>query len=452
MEYLLVMSLSGTLISTVCLLLRYLLKNKISARSFDLLERVAVLYYLVPLPFLKTWYLTLARFLRSKSAIGISRVPLGLRNHIVYVEGDLHANVYAVLQTTVAALWLLGTALLMAKRIAEYMQMVRQAAVYADLTMTHEQKAFLESWKRRYGIRRRVYLYETPAQEHTMTFGFFHPVIVCGREVPGREAELLVRHELVHIKRMDAMWKMALELAVTLHWWNPLTWALRRDFGKVCECSCDEIAMAGEGDEVVKEYLRLMIEEAREKKPKTVSPRWEAGFGDNAQKIKERIENLMMKKRWSRFAATALVAALTLANSMTVFAYKDTFHEEMTQDISKESIDITMQNDTVTFVSEEMGVEGMQEFKEAEVPEYLQKILYDGQFVDEDGNIYPIPKDDSIEPHCSHTFVNGTLFDHTKTSDGGCIMREYKAQRCSKCGYVIRGDLISTITYVTCPH
>lgn len=452
MEYLLVMSLSGTLISAVCLLLRRLLKNKVSAKSFDLLERVAVLYYLIPLPFLKTWYMTWIRFLWSKSAMGISRVPLGLRNHIVYVEGDLHANVYAVLQITVAVIWSLGTVLLMAKRIAEYMQMVRQAAAYADLVMTPEQKAFLESWKRRYGIRRRVYLYETPAREHTMTFGFFRPVIACGREVPGREAELLVRHELVHIKRMDAMWKMAMELAVTLHWWNPLAWALRRDFEQVCECSCDETAMAGESDEVIKEYLRLMIEEAREKTTKTVFPRWEAGFGDNAQKIKERIENLMSKKRWSRFAATALVAALAFANSMTVFAYKDTFHEEMPKEASQEEIDITVQSDAFMFVSDETGIEGMQEFEDTQAPEGLPEFVYDSQFMDEDGNIYPIPEENGIEPHCNHTFESGTGATHTKTSDGGCIVREFRAQRCTKCGYVIQGEEISRHIYATCPH
>ena len=45
----------------------------------------------------------------------------------------------------------------------------------------------------------------------------------------------------------------------------------------------------------VEEYLRLMIEEAREKKDEDVSLRWNAGFGDNAQKIKERMENLMKR-------------------------------------------------------------------------------------------------------------------------------------------------------------
>lgn len=111
-----------------------------------------------------------------------------------------------------------------------------------------------------------------------------------------------------------------------------------------------------------------------------------------------------------------------------------------------------IQNDTFMFVPEEIDEEAVQEFKESEVVKGGQEILYDKQFVDETGNIYPIAEDEMIEPHCDHTFVSGTGYDHTKTSDGGCIMNEFKAQRCSKCGYVKRGEMISTTTFVKCPH
>ncbi len=56
MEYLLVMSLSGSTMTGIYLLLRYLFKGKISARLYYLLAKVAVIYYLIPLPFLKGWY------------------------------------------------------------------------------------------------------------------------------------------------------------------------------------------------------------------------------------------------------------------------------------------------------------------------------------------------------------------------------------------------------------
>lgn len=452
MQYLLVMTLSGSTMTGIYLILRRLFKDRICARLYDLLARVTVLYYLVPLPYLKRCYMAVIRFFLPDVPMEISRVPLSWRNHIVHAEGSMHVNVFAMIQTVAVVVWVSGVCVLLAKQVAEYVRLVRLAAGYADLSMTPEQRAFISGLQKQYGIRRHVYFYEAPAIEYTMTFGFFRPVIVCGRETASREAELLVRHELVHIRRMDAFWKMLMELAGMLHWCNPLVWKLYHDFEQVCECSCDEVVTQEKPEEEVKEYLRLMIEEAREKETEQVSPRWKSGFGDNAQKIKERMENLMKRKKWNRLVAVALVSVLAFANSMTVFAYQDSFEREKTEDATQEQIEMVTESDTFLFVPEETDEGAVQDFKESEIPEYVQGILYDRQFVDEAGNIYPISEDDGIEPHCNHTFVNGTGYDHIPKSDGGCIMLEFEAQRCSKCGYVLQGAEISRIIYVKCPH
>lgn len=452
MEYLLVMSLSGGTMTGIYLILRRLFKDKICARFYDLLARVAILYYLVPLPYLKKCYVAVMRFFCPESTMEISRVPLSWRNHIVHTEGTLHANIFAIVQTTAAIIWVAGICILMVKQVAEYVMLVRLAAGYAEQAMTPEQKALIGRLKKQYGIRRRVFLYEAPEKEYTMTFGFLRPVIVCSRETASREAELLVRHELVHIRRMDTFWKMLMQLAVMIFWWNPLTWILRRDFEQVCECSCDENVMREKTKEEVKEYLRLMIEEAQEKKTKKVSPRWNAGFGDDTQKMKERMENLMRGNKWNRVAAVALVAALTFANSMTVFAYRDPFEREVSEEALQDDIEIRTQSDTFLFVPEGAEGEGIQEFEISETQESVQEFLYDSQFIDAEGNIYPILRDDGIEPHCNHTFVSGIGVDHIPQSGGGCIVREFYAQRCSKCGYVIEGAETNRVTYAKCPH
>ncbi|MDE6601415.1 MAG: M56 family metallopeptidase [Lachnospiraceae bacterium] len=452
MEYLLVMSLSGSTMTGIHLLLRRLLKDKACARLYNLLARVAILYYLIPLPYLKKHYIAVVRVLWPRSMLGISRVPLTWRNHIVHTEGTMHVNIFAGIQTAAVIVWLLGVCALLAGQVVEYVRLARAAAQYADRAMTPEQRKFLDGLKHQYGIRRRVFLYEATAEERTITFGFFRPVIVCSRDVTSREAELLVRHELVHIRRMDVLWKLFMHLAVMLHWCNPMVWILRRDFNQVCECSCDEIVMQGKSKEEVKEYLRLMIEEAREKKTDKVSVRWKSGFGGEAQKIKERMENLMKRKKWNRVAAVALVAALTFANSMTVFAYRDTFHRELTENASSEEIEGMLEDDTFLFVPEGTDGEARRELSQPEVSDILQDFLYENQFTDEEGRIYPIMEDDGIEPHCDHSFVSGVAATHRKLSGGGCLVIEFYAQRCSKCGYVIQGSEISRTTYTTCPH
>lgn len=452
MEYLLVLTISGSTITAVYLLLRCLLKRKICARYFDLLARAAILYYLVPLPYLKKCYLVVLRRLLPESPVLISKISLSRRNHIVYAEDALHVNIYAGVQMAAAILWILAIGILLAVWVIEYVRLARIAARYADMAMTPECRAFLENLKKQYKIRRRVYLYEAMAGENTITFGFFKPVIICSRATASPEAELLVRHELLHIKRMDVLWKMLMDVARMIHCYNPLVWILHSSFEQVCECSCDEIVMQERTDVEVKEYLRLMIEEAREKEEEEVSLRWKSGFGDNTQKMKERMENLMRKKKWNRVAAVALVAALTFANSMTVFAYREPFEREVAEEVSTVNVDEIAESDTFMFVPEETGMNALEELDQSETQEALHNIQYDRQFMNEAGNIYPISEDDKIEPYCDHTFVNGTGADHIKKSDGSCKIIEFKAQRCSKCGYVIQGETTRTLIYEKCPH
>ncbi len=452
MENLLVMSISGATITVVYLLLRCFLKHKICARFFDLLARAAILYYLVPLPYLKKFYLAVLRLLLPDSPVLISKISLSRRNHIVYAEDALHVNVYAGAQTTIAVIWVSVICVLLTGWLITYVRLARIAARYADMVMTPECRAFLENLKREYGIRRRVFLYEAMAGENTITFGFFKPVIICSEATTSPGAELLVRHELVHIKRMDTLWKMIMELARMIHCYNPFVWILHRSFEQVCEHSCDKIATQNATEEEVELYRRLMLEEALGDKIEIVSLRWKSGFGNNAQKIRERMENLMSKKKWNRTAAIALVAALTFANSMTVFAYREPVEREITEETSTEDIGEMTESDTFLFLPKGTDEEIEQEFRQTETLGNIQEIIFDRQFVDEEGNIYSILEDDGIEPHCNHTFVSGTGFDHIPKSDGGCKIIEFEAQRCSKCGYILQGKTISTTTYTTCPH
>lgn len=301
--------------------------------------------------------------------------------------------------------------------------------------------------EKKYGVRRPVILYQGQEENQTITFGICSPVIICNREVRSREAELLVRHEMVHIRRLDVLWKLLARFAAILHWWNPAVWILRRELERVCEYSCDEIAMEGEAGEEIKSYLRLLIEEACAVSGRTSSAGWQSSFVDDVESLKERMANLMKKKNWNRYVAGMLVAAMTFGNSMTAFAYRDTLHQSVPGNTSEEEIVKSLQSDTFCFTPDEAQTNAFDPLQGTEV-------LYEKQFVDTEGNIYPYEDDETVTVYrsCSHDFVSGTASEHTKKSDGGCETRQFRAQRCSKCGYVIKGEEINVITYKVCPH
>lgn len=60
MKYLLIMSFSGSTMVVIYMLFRILLRDQMPARLQYLLVKVAALFYLIPLPFVKDWYVALA--------------------------------------------------------------------------------------------------------------------------------------------------------------------------------------------------------------------------------------------------------------------------------------------------------------------------------------------------------------------------------------------------------
>ncbi|MDE7430129.1 MAG: M56 family metallopeptidase, partial [Lachnospiraceae bacterium] len=300
MEYILVMSLSGSTMTILYLLAKYLLRDKISARMHYLLAKAAVLYYLIPMPFLKSWYKKIIGAVMPRNRAASVKVTLRWTNYVLHSEEKLYLNIYAKIQIALITVWLTVACLLLLQQIWEYLQTIRWFVKHADRNMTESQREVLESLKEEYRIRRNVLLFQGEDGTPTITFGIFRPIILCGRPLESREAKLLLRHEMVHIKRWDILWKVLIQFVKFIHWWNLFMWLLFNDFERVSEWACDETAMEGRSEEEVKEYLRLLIEEARDsekpkesKKPKL---RFRAGFGNNAKKLRERMDNLMSRK------------------------------------------------------------------------------------------------------------------------------------------------------------
>lgn len=448
MEYLLVMALSGTTMTCLFLLLHRMLKEKLCASVYCLLAKAALLYYLIPLPFIKGWYREVVPAAAWESQFTTKRRPLARMNYLVHADGDFHVNFFAAVQAAITLVWLAGVAFLIIRKLVEYLRTVRRFAAYAELGMTERERDFVDRLRKEYGVRRRVSLLQARDGDPSMTFGIFRPVIICAGKADSREAELLARHEMVHIKRLDVLWKMIAQFAIFLHWWNPFVWKLRKELAHVCECACDDGVVRGRTKEETKRYLLLLIDEAGDDEPEEAPVKWNAGFGSSSKYIRERMMNIMNHKKWNRIATGALAAALIMANSITALAYRDPHSLILPESTAQEEIDWTLEDDVFEFVPKAEVAEGVDENT------IMQDIemLYEHEFVDEEGNVYPVPEDDGISPHCNHVYVSGTERVHHPYSDGGCEIREYDSQMCAKCGQVIRGELIAKHTWVVCPH
>ena len=82
-------------------------------------------------------------------------------------------------------------------------------------------------------------------------------------------------------------------------------------------------------------------------------------------------------------------------------------------------------------------------------------IAFSCYIIEETGEVIletPEMKNAAARKTCTHTYKSVTYGRHDKNSKGGCTVKQYQCQRCTKCGNKKNVTLQSSTNYVKCPH
>lgn len=102
--------------------------------------------------------------------------------------------------------------------------------------------------------------------------------------------ELILRHELTHLRHLDFLWSLCRTAAVILYWWNPFIWLAAILSKRDAELACDEAVAAGLSDAQRLVYARAILAQA---------PRKAAALSLAGPPVRERILFLTKKQRTS---------------------------------------------------------------------------------------------------------------------------------------------------------
>lgn len=114
------------------------------------------------------------------------------------------------------------------------------------------------------------------------------------------ETELILRHELTHLRHLDHLWSFCRTAAVIAYWWNPFIWLAAICSKRDAELACDEAVAAGLSDAQRLVYARAILAQ---------TPRKAAALSLAGPPVKERILFLTKKQRTS---ALCVILALLL--------------------------------------------------------------------------------------------------------------------------------------------
>lgn len=123
------------------------------------------------------------------------------------------------------------------------------------------------------------------------------------------EAAYILRHEEIHIRRMDHWLKAVAYFAVCIHWFNPLVWLMFILLTRDMEMACDEAVLSelGEDGELKKAYSASLLNLAAGRRIVTAAP---LAFGEGD--VKSRVQNVLSFRRPKTWAVVAALAVCVL--------------------------------------------------------------------------------------------------------------------------------------------
>ncbi|MBQ2101883.1 MAG: hypothetical protein II477_12570 [Lachnospiraceae bacterium] len=200
----------------------------------------------------------------------------------------LHKNLMGVLQVVGCCIWFIGMLFSMLYGLLGYVKLGCKVS-YAEYYDDYE------------GVK----VFTCSSIAEPFVFGLLRPSIYLPDDLAEANREIVLCHELAHVKRGDYLWKPLGYLILCIYWFHPLCWVSYILFCRDVEMACDEKATHHLDDEERARYCQALLNMSSGKKN---SPIGTVTFGENG--TKSRIDAILNYKKPSFWAIVLGVLAV----------------------------------------------------------------------------------------------------------------------------------------------
>lgn len=245
----------------------------------------------------------------------------------VYGQGASVREIYIGFRVA-AALWLVGAAASLSLQLARHKEFMDRADRLAAEYAAAEKSALRERWSsclRQCKVQRDIPLTVVPGLPSPMVVGLLHPrLLLPAEEMDADRLRLVLLHEASHVKAGDLWAKAFCQLAMAVHWFNPVIYQFGRLFELDMESACDERVLRLVGQDHRKQYCAAILSVVRSQMG------WQTAFSTHfavaPSQLKRRLTTIMSAKRRRMFAGVgAFVLVFTLCSgsalSLDVFGF-----------------------------------------------------------------------------------------------------------------------------------
>lgn len=251
------------------------------------------------------------------------------------VETMSSLSIWQVLIT----LWIVGIITFLAIHLVRHYRFMQTVNRWGQTIVEPHTLQLLEQVKQELTITKEINLKQSRCIHSPMLTGFMKQTIwLPTHAYEELELNMILKHELVHLKRKDLWFKAFVLFVSAIHWFNPLFYRFAKELDQLCERACDDEVIKSTGGQLRKTYSQAILHAEMTKRTPSV---FSTSFTGNSHFIQKRIHAIMDSgKKKSGIVIFTLVILLTTGGTAvsSAFAISSTPISYLDETFMKESI------------------------------------------------------------------------------------------------------------------
>lgn len=330
------MSIIGTVIGLVILILRKILSKWISPKCYSIIWLLFIIAVICPVPIPSSIsiynYFDIEKVKESEKQYSNDVLNLSneenTQNEVLKLKEKIKFNYKNMVKNyliyVVADFWFVAFLLLLSRVIYQYAR-----AVYLTGTLEIEDERInniLEKCKKKLKIKRNIKLIEQYEMQRPATMGVFKVRIFLSDKMFEMDDICLTdifMHELSHYKRKDNLLNVFIMFVKAVHCFNPIIYFFIMNSLKIdMELATDEMAIENLEEDERDEYSKIIVNIAG-----IESSKFEAvlGLSEDVKILDKRIDMVLMKDEFEKHAKLIMSFTMLIVILMWLLLYPTSY-------------------------------------------------------------------------------------------------------------------------------
>jgi len=245
------------------------------------------------------------------------------------------------------AVWLAGVLLFVFYQCVKHYRYVKMERRWRNPVTNEKQLILLHSLKSNMKIKRHIPVYTCSFVGSPVLLGLLSPrILLPATDYSQDELYFIFKHELVHYKRKDIVFKYLVLVSMALHWFNPVVYVMAKAVNRLCETSCDAEVLKNADTNMRQLYGEIIINIAQYKS--NFTPVLSTSLYGGKHNMTKRILSVMDTRKKKMGISIACIVLLFMAAAGWLFAVQAGHTDDPVYNTTPEVYNADEQHDELT--------------------------------------------------------------------------------------------------------